>query len=143
MKKIVYAVVFAAFILVWSGCVTSTVTPVVRYDKNTKFTSNGNMVIADIEATNYTSYLFGLFPIVGGRHTRPNAWQYNMWEDTVSDRKTRSMMNWYAKRVLKGDGIENVSIKHDTIGWPTLWIVSWRTVEAKAQVVKYTAPKKK
>ncbi len=138
----IYFAAFAAVLLVLCGCVTSTVTPVVKYQKGAEFAQSGNMVIADIEASNYTSYLFGFIPILGGSHTRPNAWQYYMWQDTVSNRKTRSMMNWYAKRVLKGDGIENVTIKHDTIGWPTLWIVSWRKVEATARVVKHTVRKK-
>ena len=44
--------------------------------------------------------------------------------------------------VLKGDGIENYKVKRDVIGWPTLWIVSWRTVHATAQVVKYDKSKK-
>ena len=99
-------------------------------------TPAGNMVVADIEGTNYTSYLFGIFPIVGGSWGRPNSSQYNMYQDTISDRKTRYMMNWYATRVMKADGIENLQIVRDTIGWPTLWIVSWRTVHASAQVVK-------
>lgn len=138
MKKI-YLCFFCIAVLLSGGCVTSTVKPVVEYEKNTRFTEKGNMVVADLEATNYTSYLFGIFPIVGGSHTLPNAWQYHMWKDTVSDRKTKSMMNWYARRVMKCDGIENYKVERDTIGWPTLWIVSWRTVHATAQAVKNTA----
>lgn len=143
MKKIIYTAVFAVLVFFISGCVTSTVTPTMQYPANTKFSAKGKMVIADIEATNYTSYLFGFIPIVGGSHSLPNAWQYRMWRDTISDRKTKGMMNWYGKRVLKGDGIENYRAERDIIGWPTLWIVSWRTVRATAQVVKNTPRKRK
>ena len=133
MKKLLLPF-FAVFLL--AGCVTSTVQPTVEYKPMSKFTEKGDMVVADIEATNYTSYLFGIFPIVGGSWSRPNAWQYDMWQSTVSNRKTRFMMNWYATKVMKADGIENLKITRDTIGWPTLWIVSWRTVNASAQVIK-------
>ena len=142
MKKFFALSIFAISVLLLSGCTTSTVKATVEYKPGEKISDSGNMVIADIEATNYTSYLFGLLPIVGGSHSRPNACQYYMWRDTVSDRKTQSMMNWYGKRVLKGSGIENYKVQRETIGWPTLWIVSWRTVHATAQVVKNT-PKKK
>lgn len=126
-----------ALMLLLAGCVTSTVQPTVQYKEFSKFSPKGDMIVADIEGTNYTSYLFGVLPIVGGSWGRPNAWQYNMWQDTVSNRKTRYMMNWYATKVMKADGIENLKITRDTIGWPTLWIVSWRTVHASAQVVKH------
>lgn len=143
MKKISVLSFWVLTLLFLSGCTTSTVKPTMEYAKGKKFSGTGNMVIADIEATNYTSYLFGLLPIVGGSHSRPNACQYYMWRDTVSNRKTQNMMNWYGKRVLKGDGIENFKIRRKTIGWPTLWIVSWRTVHASAQVVKNTPKKQK
>ena len=103
---------------------------------------SGKKIVAEIEGTNYTSFLFGVLPIVSGSHTRPNAWQYSMWRDNVSNRKTRSMMNWYATRVMKADGIENFEVEYDTIGWPTLWIVTWKTAHAKAQVVKNIPAKK-
>lgn len=133
MKKLLFSLIGAVML---AGCVTSTVEPTMEYKPMSKFTEKGDMVVADISGTNYTSYLFGLFPIVGGSWTLPNAWQYNMWTDTVSNRKTQSMMNWYATKVMKADGIENLKITRDTIGWPTLWIVSWRTVHATAQVIK-------
>lgn len=143
MKK--FAILLSAVlgIIILSGCTTSTVKPTMEYAYGKKMSAKGNVVIADIEATNYTSYLFGILPIVGGSYARPNACQYYMWKDTVSNRKTQHMMNWYGKRVLKGDGIENYKVKRDTIGWPMLWIVSWRTVHATAQVVKNTPKKKK
>ncbi len=133
MKKLLLPLLTAVML---TGCITSTVEPTREYKPMSKFSEKGNMVVADISGTNYTSYLFGLFPIVGGRWTFPNAWQYNMWENTVSPRKTRFMMNWYATKVMKADGIENLKITTDTIGWPTLWIVSWRIVHASAQVIK-------
>ena len=133
MKKLLFPLICAVML---AGCITSTVEPTVKYEPMTKFTENGDMVVAEISGTNYTSYLFGLLPIVGGSHILPNAWQYRMWTNTVSNRKVRSMMNWYATKVMKADGIENLEITRDTIGWPTLWIVSWRTVNASAQVIK-------
>lgn len=142
MKNFLFCAFFIVVCCCIAGCVTSTVTPTVRYPEKTKYSASGKMVVADIEATNYTSYLFGIFPIVGGSHSLPNAWQYRMWRDTTSDRKTKGMMSWYAKRVLRADGIENYKAERDVIGWPTLWIVSWRTVHATAQVVK-AAPKKR
>lgn len=142
MKKFFAVIVLFSVIFLFCGCTTSTVKPIMEYRDGTQISENGNTVIADIEATNYTSYLFGLLPIVGGSYARPNACQYRMWRDTISDRKTQQMMNWYGKRVLKGDGIENYKVKRDVIGWPTLWIVSWRTVHATAQVVKYDKSKK-
>ena len=143
MKRFVFWLLFGIVLAVGSGCTTSTVVPVIKYEENSKITAKGNMVVADIEATNYTSYLFGMFPIVGGSHSRPNSSQYHMWQDTISNRKTFIMMHWYGTNVLKGDGLENLKIERETIGWPTLWIVSWRTVRAKAQVVKYPPKKKK
>lgn len=143
MKKFAFISCAALAIMILSGCTTSTVKPTMEYKYGSKISAKGNIVIADIKATNYTSYLFGLLPIVGGSYGRPNSCQYYMWRDTVSDRKTQSMMNWYGKRVLKGDGIENYKVKRDTIGWPTLWIVSWRTVHATAQVVKNSPKKRK
>ncbi len=134
MKRILFAL---CMMLLLAGCVTSTVKPIREYKEFSKMTPAGNMVVADIEGTNYTSYLFGVFPLVGGSWGRPNSSQYNMYQDTVSNRKIHYMMNWYATKVMKSDGIENLQIVRDTIGWPTLWIVSWRTVHASAQVVKH------
>ena len=142
MKNFFTAVFCFIAIICLCSCTTSTVLPTMEYSAGSEISEKGNTVIADIEATNYTSYLFGLFPIVGGSHSRPNACQYRMWRDTISDRKTQQMMNWYGKRVLKGDGIEDYKVKRDVIGWPTLWIVSWRTVHATARVVKYNTAKK-
>lgn len=143
MKKSVFLCIFVLAVMILSGCTTSTVKPTMEYAYGKKISAKGNVVIADIEATNYTSYLFGFIPIVGGSHSLPNACQYYMWRDTVSPRKTQSMMNWYGRRVLKGDAVENFKIKRDTIGWPTLWIVSWRTVHATAEVVKFNPKNKK
>lgn len=138
MKKLFLALILASGLTFLTGCITSTVQPTVRYRQNHPVSASGKRVIADIEATNYASFLFGFIPIVGGSHTLPNAWQYHMWTNTVTNRKTKYMMNWYAKRVMKADGIENVKITHETIGWPTLWIVTWRKIHATAQVVENT-----
>ncbi len=141
MKKFILSLFACGAVLFLSGCVTSTV-EIVRDYPSDSVSESGKKIVAEIEGTNYTSFLFGVLPIVSGSHTRPNAWQYSMWRDNVSNRKTRSMMNWYATRVMKADGIENFEFEYDTIGWPTLWIVTWKTAHAKAQVVKNIPAKK-
>ena len=83
MKKIVMNTVFVLLLFAVSGCVTNTVEVVHRYEPGTKFTADGKEVVAELQAENYVTLLFGVFPILSGRPTRPNAMQYDMWENNA------------------------------------------------------------
>ncbi len=136
MKKIVMNTVFVLLLFAVSGCVTNTVEVVHRYEPGTKFTADGKEVVAELQAENYVTLLFGVFPILSGRPTRPNAMQYDMWENNARDHYMKKSLNWYTKRVMKCSGFTDYRSETNFSGWWSLWIVCKKEIVATAKALK-------
>ena len=136
MKKILIIFTLTMAIFMTSGCVTNTVEVIHRYEPNTTFTADGKEVVAELRAENYVTLLFGVLPILSGRPTRPNAMQYDMWENNARDHYMKISLNWYAKRVMKLSGITDYKSESHLSGWWSLWIVCKKDIIATAKAVK-------
>lgn len=136
MRNFSKVVVLFSLITVLSGCVTNTVEIVHKYEPNTKFTADGKEVVAELRAENYVTLLFGFIPILSGRPTRPNAMQYDMWENNARDHYMKVSLNWYAKRVMKCSAITDYKSETNFSGWWSLWIVCKKDIIATAKALK-------
>ena len=126
---------FLALILS-GGCVTSTVTHRMEPQAKEKDKS-GKRVVAQLDGMNSGVFLFYYIPLWSGKDTRPNRREYRTFRNLVQPKNMKKMLDGYARKFLKADGVENVRVEEKSSGVWTLWILWKRSIHGSGTAVKY------
>ena len=129
MKKIVF--LFAAVLLL-CGC-TSTSTVTQFPGKKGEISSSGKPVAWHLKGSNRGLYLFYFIPIWSGKPNRPNKAVYDTFQHHLTDRDMLELLDRRRER-LKGDALEDMTVRYSSSGWWSLWILWHRSSVGSAVI---------
>ena len=129
MKKLI---LLGAAILLLCGC-TSTSAITQFPGQKGEVSSGGKPITWHLKASNRGLYLFYFIPIWSGKPNRPNKAVYDTFQDHLTDRDMLELLD-KRRQQLKGDALEDMTVRYASSGWWSLWIFWHRSSVGSAVI---------
>lgn len=115
-----------------TGCATSHVQ--IQRPKEKKVLPDGREVVAELKGDNTCYYLFGFIPLWCGNSNRPNAGDYYIFRDRLSEIRNDAMLKGFAAK-LGADTVINIKHQRHSTGAYSLWIVCTEAITSTGTAV--------
>ena len=124
-----FLLLFAACLLLCGCTVTSTVTchPAAAGEVS----KSGSPVKWHLQGYNRGLYLFYAIPLWSGKPNRPNKRDYDTFQHHLRDRDMIELLD-RRREFLDTETLEDVTIRHSSSGWWSLWILWHRSSSGSA-----------